>query len=122
MSDAKLCRRGSENLSTLHRRVASPGESARVRLNLGRKSPRNALPFGMTRRDDLHGLQDCIRVETETVEDIAEKGNKILPSNPERPERPRGASRYLSSRESDSVTVAVGLSPRNNGRERCSVA
>ena len=46
-----------KNLSTLHRLVASLGESARVRLNLGRKPPRNALPFGMNRRNDLYGLQ-----------------------------------------------------------------
>src|SRR6266536_3135918 len=57
--DVKLCRGGSENFSTLHRRVASLGESARVRLNLGRKSPKNALPYGMTRRDDLHDAQDA---------------------------------------------------------------
>jgi len=57
MPDAKLCWRGSENLSTLHRRVASLGESAPVRLNLGRKPPKNALPFGMNRRNDLYGLQ-----------------------------------------------------------------
>ena len=36
----------------------------------------------MTRHNDLYGLQDCIRVEAETLEVIAEKGNKILPSNP----------------------------------------
>ena len=40
-------------------------------------SHQGMLPFGITRHNDLYGLQDCIRVEAETLEVIAAKGNKI---------------------------------------------
>ena len=56
-------RRGSEKSSPPHRRVASSVTVARVQLELRRKSPMNALPFAMIRRNhnDSHDSQDAIQ-------------------------------------------------------------
>jgi len=78
MPDAKLCRRGSGkpfNAASARRlfwRIGTGATKPGKEVTEERASIR-----AMTRRNDLYGLQDCIRVETETLEVIAEKGNKF---------------------------------------------